>query len=56
MNSLIWPVSRDQAQEILDFFCEYCLPSFGRFQDTMTYETQHGGEFVSLATQLRPQC
>ena len=42
MNSLIWPVSRDQAQEILDFFCEYCLPSFGRFQDAMTCETQHG--------------
>ena len=42
MNSLIWPVSREQALEILDFFCEYCLLSFGRFQDAMTCETQHG--------------
>ena len=41
MNPLIWPTSREQALEILDFFCEYCLPSFGRFQDAMTCQTEH---------------
>ncbi len=25
-----------QAQELLTFFCQYCLPKFGRFQDAMT--------------------
>ena len=42
MDSLIWPVSRDQALETLDFFLEYCLPLFGRFQDAMTCKTEHG--------------
>ena len=42
MDSLIWPVSRDQALEALDFFLEHCLPLFGRFQDAMTCKTKHG--------------
>ena len=35
---LIWPVSRQQALELLDFFCTHCLPLFGRFQDAMTQQ------------------
>ena len=35
---LIWPVSRDQSLELLDFFCTHCLPLFGRFQDAMTHQ------------------
>lgn len=37
-SHLIWPVSRQQALELLDFFCTHCLPLFGRFQDAMTHQ------------------
>ena len=35
-EQLIWPVNRSQALELLNYFCMYCLPLFGRFQDAMT--------------------
>lgn len=35
-QSLIWPVDRAQAQDLLEHFLEHCLPNFGRFQDAMT--------------------
>ena len=35
---LIWPISRDQSLELLDFFCTHCLPLLGRFQDAMTHQ------------------
>ncbi len=31
----IWPVTRDEFLEMLDFFCRECLPKFGTFQDAM---------------------
>lgn len=37
-SHLIWPVSRQQSLQLLDFFCTYCLPLFGRFQDAMTHQ------------------
>ena len=37
-SHLIWPVSRQQALELLDFFYTHCLPLFGRFQDAMTHQ------------------
>lgn len=37
---LIWPVNRQQALELLNFFCTHCLPLFGRFQDAMTYQSE----------------
>ena len=37
---LIWPVNRQQALELLNFFCTQCLPLFGRFQDAMTYQSE----------------
>lgn len=36
--SLIWPINRQQALQQLDFFCDQCLPLFGRFQDAMTHQ------------------
>jgi len=36
--SLIWPINRQQALQQLDFFCNQCLPLFGRFQDAMTHQ------------------
>lgn len=33
---LLWPVNRNQAIELLDFFCQVCLPKFGQFQDALT--------------------
>ena len=38
-ESLLWPVNRQQSLELLQFFCDYCLPNFGRFQDAMTAQT-----------------
>ncbi len=35
-NTLLWPINRKQSVELLNFFCEVCLPNFGRFQDAMT--------------------
>ena len=35
-TSLLWPVNRQQAKELLDYFCRYGLPLFGTFQDAMT--------------------
>lgn len=37
-TKLVWPVSRRQAKEVLDYFCRHLLPRFGRFQDAMTSE------------------
>ncbi|RJG47921.1 cryptochrome/photolyase family protein [Motilimonas pumila] len=35
-SRLLWPVTRRQAVQLLDFFCQTCLPWFGQFQDAMT--------------------
>jgi deoxyribodipyrimidine photolyase-related protein len=40
-SSLIWPINRKQALELLDYFCQYALPNFGRFQDAMTKNSPH---------------
>ncbi|UCH39119.1 MAG: cryptochrome/photolyase family protein [Gammaproteobacteria bacterium] len=36
VTSLLWPVNRAQALELLEYFCQHCLPRFGQFQDAMT--------------------
>jgi deoxyribodipyrimidine photolyase-related protein len=36
MPTLLWPVTRRQARDLLTFFCAELLPRFGRFQDAMT--------------------
>ncbi|NND83502.1 MAG: cryptochrome/photolyase family protein [Gammaproteobacteria bacterium] len=38
---LLWPVTRQQSRQLLDFFCVECLPLFGRFQDSMTAKAEH---------------
>lgn len=35
-SSLLWPITRHQANELLQYFCRHCLANFGRFQDAMT--------------------
>ncbi|MGI5310627.1 cryptochrome/photolyase family protein [Rheinheimera sp. WS51] len=35
-SQLLWPINRQQAKQLLDFFCRYCLAQFGQFQDAMT--------------------
>lgn len=32
----IWPISRKESLQLLDFFIEHCLPLFGTYQDAMT--------------------
>ncbi|HEY7885157.1 MAG TPA: cryptochrome/photolyase family protein, partial [Cellvibrionaceae bacterium] len=39
-DHLLWPINRQQSRDLLAFFCQYCLPFFGRFQDAMTAETE----------------
>lgn len=31
-----WPISRSEALDTLDYFMEYLLPQFGKYQDAMT--------------------
>ena len=40
-SQLLWPCSRQQAQELLHFFCQNCLENFGRFQDALTENSEH---------------
>lgn len=35
-TNFLWPISRDESIQLLDFFLDYCLPYFGTFQDAMT--------------------
>ena len=35
-DTLLWPITRTQAKELLRFFCDHCLELFGEFQDAMT--------------------
>jgi deoxyribodipyrimidine photolyase-related protein len=35
-KNFVWPVTRKEAEEMLDFFVAECLPLFGDFQDAMT--------------------
>ncbi|GAA5317287.1 MAG: cryptochrome/photolyase family protein [Candidatus Pelagadaptatus aseana] len=39
-DQLLWPINRAQARQLLSFFCEVCLPDFGKFQDAMTGENR----------------
>jgi len=40
-EKLLWPVNRQDALQLLDYFCAHLLPNFGRFQDAMTSKTPH---------------
>lgn len=40
-SSLLWPVTSQDALNLLAFFCDHLLPNFGRFQDAMTNQTPH---------------
>jgi deoxyribodipyrimidine photolyase-related protein len=35
-DHLLWPITRYQANQLLEHFCRDCLIRFGRFQDAMT--------------------
>jgi deoxyribodipyrimidine photolyase-related protein len=39
-NNLLWPTNRQEALTLLKYFCETCLPNFGKFQDAMTTESK----------------
>ena len=45
---LIWPVSRKQSKQLLEHFCQFGLPDFGRYQDTMATENNVGKAHWSL--------
>lgn len=35
-TSLIWPITRRQSRDLLQFFIQEALPNFGKYQDAMT--------------------
>ncbi|MFM2213927.1 MAG: hypothetical protein RL427_1190 [Bacteroidota bacterium] len=35
-SDFIWPITRQQSLDLLDFFATECLPLFGTYQDAMT--------------------
>ncbi|MEO1259704.1 MAG: cryptochrome/photolyase family protein [Bacteroidota bacterium] len=37
-KNFLWPTTRQESLELLEFFVENCLPHFGDFQDAMTSE------------------
>ena len=39
-TALIWPITRVDSLELLNFFCKEMLPAFGTFQDSMTDQTE----------------
>lgn len=41
-KTLTWPVTRADALQLLNFFCQQCLPRFGYFQDALTGRSEHG--------------
>lgn len=36
-DALLWPVTRAQSKQLLQFFLHHCLPNFGRYQDALTH-------------------
>lgn len=38
----LWPVNREEAQQLLTDFCEKALPFFGTYQDAMTQQAESG--------------
>ena len=40
-EALVWPTSRKEALQLLEFFCTHCLPLFGQFQDAMTANSEY---------------
>lgn len=40
-DTLLWPINRQQALQLLDYFCNHLLVNFGRFQDAMTQNSEH---------------
>ncbi|WP_210247225.1 cryptochrome/photolyase family protein [Aliikangiella marina] len=41
-DDILWPINRQQALQLLEYFCEQCLINFGRYQDAMVNEYQFG--------------
>ena len=37
-HNFLWPTTRAEAEQALDFFLEKCLPHFGTYQDALTRE------------------
>ncbi len=54
-KNFLWPISRSQSLELLDFFIEKCLPLFGTFQDAMApheWSIYHSRLSFSMNTKL----
>ena len=40
-EQLLWPINRQQALQLLNYFCQSLLVNFGTFQDAMTANAQY---------------
>lgn len=36
VDDFVWPVTKKEGEELLEYFLENCLPNFGTYQDAMT--------------------
>ncbi|WCP69179.1 cryptochrome/photolyase family protein [Vibrio tubiashii] len=50
VECLLWPINRNQSLSLLAYFCQVCLPNFGRFQDAMT--SQHSSKWSLYHSRL----
>ncbi len=54
-DNFLWPTTRSESLELLDFFIKNCLPLFGTFQDAMTphfWSLYHSRLSFSINTKL----
>ncbi|MDV6315803.1 cryptochrome/photolyase family protein [Idiomarina sp. HP20-50] len=47
-RQLMWPVNRKQSKQLLEHFCRFGLPNFGRYQDTMATPNNFKKSYWSL--------
>ena len=54
-RKFIWPINRNQALQLMDYFLKNCLPLFGTFQDSMApdeWSIYHSRLSFSMNTKL----
>lgn len=51
-QKLLWPTSRTQARQLLQYFCEHLLAHFGTYQDAMSVSSLHSPSWTLYHSRL----